>query len=1203
MRNLLRFSLAVSAILFSVLTFGQYKPADNDAYPELIPMSSYDSLMLSQLPELRLSESTVRRLIPAAVDNSQLPWFRPLVAQVGLECGQASSIGVAFTYEIDFLRQAPANLPQNQYTTHFTYNFINGGTNTGISYYETYEILKKAGNPTVADYGGMAPGGPSRWMSGYNEYYNAMHNRVTEVYSIKVNTLEGLQTLKNWIYDHGNGSSAGGVGCFYAQYSNPPATLPAGTPEAGKHVITAWGSSANHSMTICGYNDSIRWDYNEDGQYTNHIDITGDGIVDIRDWEIGGFKMANTYGSISGWGDEGFSYMMYKSVADLFTQGGIWNNTVVVTDVRDNHLPQLTAKINMSHSCRNSLKVTVGVSSDPQAAQPDHILHFPIFDFQGGCNPMQGIGFPETIEFGLDLNPLLTYVEPGEEAKYFLMIQENDPLSGSGGSLISFSLIDYTSGVNQINCPVNEIPLVDHGITMVSVNASINYDPVLITTMDLPPLQIYSSYTTQLTAEGGTPPYRWHIAEDYARTDSSAVMPVITQTKLTPNNNSSGKAEVNLPFIFPFFGNEITKVYVTSDGYLMFENSLLPWPFYIEGRTYFMQKAMIAPCMSHPFIIDPGQGDGIWYEETEDYVTFRWKLSVYQVSGGLLNATARLYPDGTIEFNYGECLIPSFTNRFAGISAGDGENYVILSSNPDFIPVTDQFIRFNPMRLHQGIQLSETGVLSGSTNRLYDGQPIKICATDKNNIRTFKTFMLNTEGLQMEYSVTGGEDDIIEFGETCMMTLEVTNLNSYVTGPLTLNLASLDPYLNITAGTSVIPGLQPGQAYLIENAFTFIASNQVPDAHLASLIISASSAEGNWSRTVRIQAFRPVISISGLEVFDGNNGILEPGENALLRINLSNTGGAKLANASASLSSWDPYIILSGTAQTKDTLLPQEEWQTTFMAALDAATPLNYVVQVNLNVTGYHQFDFLQTIPMLTGFIAEDFESGNFENFDWETGGSANWFIEDGNAYEGNHNARSGQITDNQTSSLWLNWNVAFADSVSFWFKVSSEANYDFLRFFSDSEELGKWAGNRDWTYARMYVPAGEQVFSWRYTKDYSASTGEDCARIDYIMLPVYAVPTGISGQVIPVSAFSVYPNPSQHDLKITWTLTETSPVTVMITDLPGRVCYHYDYTIPLNPGTYQIEPAFDGSGPGSYLIVLKTNKGTLVKKLIRTGQ
>jgi hypothetical protein len=63
--------------------------------------------------------------------------------------------------------------------------------------------------------------------------------------------------------------------------------LPAGTPEAGKKVIISY-SNSSHAMTIVGYNDSIRWDYNNDGQYTNHLDINGDGVVDLRDWEIGG---------------------------------------------------------------------------------------------------------------------------------------------------------------------------------------------------------------------------------------------------------------------------------------------------------------------------------------------------------------------------------------------------------------------------------------------------------------------------------------------------------------------------------------------------------------------------------------------------------------------------------------------------------------------------------------------------------------------------------------------------------------------------------------------------------------------------------------------------------------------------------------------------------------------------------------------------
>jgi len=480
MRGLLLPLLLLPMLISAQITDKKNKPAVA-AYSELQPMSAYDSLMLSQLPEFKADQNALRRLLPNSVDNSTLPWFRPLVAQVGLECGQASSIGVVFTYEMAFARQVPANIPENQYTTHFTYNFINGGSNAGINYYESYEIIKKAGNPTIAQYGGMAPGGPSMWMNGYNKYYNAMHNRVSEVYSIKVNTAEGIQTLKNWIYDHANGSTAGGVGCFYAEFSNPPTLLPPGTPEAGKHVIPSWGNSANHAMSICGYNDLICWDYNNDGQYTNHIDINGDGIVDVRDWEIGGFKMANTYGSISGWGDQGFAYMMYKSVADQFQQGGIWNNTVVIIDVKQDHQPQLTAKIQLSHSCRSKLKVTVGVSADPLATQPEQILHFPIFDFQGGCQPMQGNGLPENIEFGLDLNPLLVHIEPGTEARFFLMIEENDPLNNDSGSLMSFSLMDYTQGVNEINSQVYELPLVGNAMTMVHVNASIAYDPVLIT--------------------------------------------------------------------------------------------------------------------------------------------------------------------------------------------------------------------------------------------------------------------------------------------------------------------------------------------------------------------------------------------------------------------------------------------------------------------------------------------------------------------------------------------------------------------------------------------------------------------------------------------------------------------------------------------------------------------------------------------------
>lgn len=1169
-------------------------------YPELISMSAYDSLKLSQLPEFRTEEATLRRLIPPVVDNSTKPWFRPLATQSGLECGQSSSIGIMFTYELDYKRQLPANVPENQYTTHFTYNFINGGSNAGISFYESFEILKKAGNPNLIDYGGMAPGGASMWMTGYDKYYNAMHNRVNEVYSIKVNTAEGIQTLKNWIFDHANGSSAGGLGCFYAEFTNPPVVFPPGSPEAGKHVLTSWGNSSNHSMTICGYNDLIRWDYNQDGQYTNDIDLNGDGIIDPRDWEIGGFKMANTYGTVGNWGDQGFAYMMYKTVADAFGQGGIWNNTVVISDVKDNYFPKLTAKVALSHTCRNKIRISVGVSSNPQAVQADQILYFPVFDFQGGCLPMQGSGYPANIELGLDLNPLLAFIQPNTEAKFFLRIDEIDPQDEGSGVLTAFSLMEYTMGAAEINSGVNNLPIVNNGRTIATVNASIHFSPPVILNDNLPPTQLYQQYSTQLQASGGTVPYVWAIAEDYTRFDTVSTMPQIIAQKLTLSSNSSGSARVVLPFAFTYFGKEYHEIYATSDGFLIFENTLIPWPYFIEGKTYFMEKPMIAPSMSNPYYITLAD-DGVWYEASENYVIFRWKLSVYGATG-TMNATAKLYKDGRIEFNYGEFSVPDFVNRFTGISAGDGQNYVLVSHNSNYSPSFSQLIRFMPTRIHSGIELSKDGLLTATSLETPKEIPLQISITDKNNLRTYKTFVLTTEGLQMDYSVKSGNDGIIEFGETFTLNLNITNHNDFAIYETEFKLSTQDTEFNIVDNQVNISQLLPGESVLIEDAFTVTANKMVADNHIGAFNLNADSGEGEWSRSINLSAYRPEFEVRNLEILDGNNGILEPGENALIRLTLANSGGAKLFNAAAMFQTWDPYLIISGLQQNRDTILPGGIWTITYNLGLSASCPPNHTLLINVKISGHNQYNFVKTIPLLTALMVEKYETGSMNSFNWKTGGNANWYVEEGNAWEGTFCARSGLITDNQVSGLWLDWDVAFADSISFWYKVSSETNYDFLRFYVNNEEKEKWSGNTGWKFAHFAADAGAQNFKWRYTKDYSVAGGEDCARIDYILLPAYTVATHLNQPEQGLASFSAYPNPFSGELTISYRLNNTSHVKLTITDALGRVLQQQAYVQPLVAGEYQWKPTVNFDKSGIYLIILETDTDKYVKKLIRTG-
>jgi hypothetical protein len=231
MKKIFSFSFALLILCTSYNLTAQVQDASTQSYPELQPIPQAEFEKLRSIPEIEAPADRGRYLtMPPVVDNSLKPYMRPLVSQVGLECGQASSIGVGFTYEIDCRRDLPANVPQNQYPTHFAYNFINGGSDAGVSFFETWEILKKCGTPNIEDYGGIAYGGPSRWISGYDNYYNGMLNRITEVRTIHAGTPEGIALLKGWIWDHLDGSSSGGVANFYSQYTSLPGPLrPANT--------------------------------------------------------------------------------------------------------------------------------------------------------------------------------------------------------------------------------------------------------------------------------------------------------------------------------------------------------------------------------------------------------------------------------------------------------------------------------------------------------------------------------------------------------------------------------------------------------------------------------------------------------------------------------------------------------------------------------------------------------------------------------------------------------------------------------------------------------------------------------------------------------------------------------------------------------------------------------------------------------------
>ena len=172
----------------------------------------------------------------------------------------------------------------------------------------------------------------------------------------------------------------------------------------------------------------------------------------------------------------------------------------------------------------------------------------------------------------------------------------------------------------------------------------------------------------------------------------------------------------------------------------------------------------------------------------------------------------------------------------------------------------------------------------------------------------------------------------------------------------------------------------------------------------------------------------------------------------------------------------------------------------------------------------------------------ERFETGDFGNLPWQQGSLYPWQI-DSMAHGGRYCARSATIGDAQKTTLALDVETLADDSVSFWFRVSSEA-HDWLYFYIDGRKVGYWSGNSGWRRYVRLVPAGRHRLEWVYQKDAALSEREDCAYLDDLRLPLalWEHPYGTSERdssltvIRPIAgneAFNIYPNPAKEKVSI----------------------------------------------------------------------
>ncbi|MBW6516187.1 MAG: T9SS type A sorting domain-containing protein [Candidatus Cloacimonetes bacterium] len=352
-----------------------------------------------------------------------------------------------------------------------------------------------------------------------------------------------------------------------------------------------------------------------------------------------------------------------------------------------------------------------------------------------------------------------------------------------------------------------------------------------------------------------------------------------------------------------------------------------------------------------------------------------------------------------------------------------------------------------------------------------------------------------------------GENNAVLYGDQATINVTLRNVGIEIAEEVTATLTNDDPYVTILDDYETFGHIQPDGSVLRTDAYSLLISDAIPDQHRAFFNLEITDDNGNtWNSSFNTLINAPEYDAGSFTIDDStygnNNGYLDPSETVVLTIPVQNIGSAISPQTTVTLVSGSPYITIDtestidiGVINADDTLYP------TFTVTASGDIELGSIFTLGLLITG-GEYSFQHSYALNVGPVLEDFETGDFTAHNWQFSGNQPWQIVTDSVYEGTYAAKSGTIGHSQSSTMSLTLDVAAAGNISFYRRVSSENNYDFLRFFINGSMVGQWSGEVAWSQVSYPVSAGTNTFTWTYIKDFIVSAGQDCAWVDFIEFP-----------------------------------------------------------------------------------------------------
>ena len=380
--------------------------------------------------------------------------------------------------------------------------------------------------------------------------------------------------------------------------------------------------------------------------------------------------------------------------------------------------------------------------------------------------------------------------------------------------------------------------------------------------------------------------------------------------------------------------------------------------------------------------------------------------------------------------------------------------------------------------------------------------------------------------------VNNQPNNLPEFGKTMTVTPQIINIGNQNASNVRINVSTEDEYITLNNPILTVTTLPSHDTLANSPTFTFSVKNVVPANHNAVIKMEIIVNNDTIRQSKSVKLYAPQLNITSLSIDDAETGNgnhkADYGETINCNFTISNTGNMPIVGGNIFFENQGDELSL----QTDPIFFPAIDINGTTSVTLPVTVnssiqePTISYIKAGLWVNYYYASAYF---PVKIGAVMEDWETGDFYNMSWQNTSSIPWTITTTSPFEGTYCAKSGTIGNSANTTLRITDTATVSDSISFFYKVSSEQNYDKLTFKIDGQTKDEWSGNISWTRAAYPVNAGPHTYTWTYSKDYYGTSGKDCAYIDAIAFPCGKVNYPVSIQEIALNSdsYQVWPNPA----------------------------------------------------------------------------